>query len=166
MDRLNQWLSLAANIGVIAGIIFLGVEIQQNTRSIDESRSLAEAQAFQSRSDSARELNFGLINTGWTEIVPKLRELGFPENVDALEEIEPDERIRIRLQESSRWIVLDNLHYQYQQGYLDEEYYQHKVVCSIRRNEPYWEKLSVFRTNVRPSFTAEIERIMRDVKWC
>ncbi len=28
---LNQWLSLGANLGVIAGIVFLGLEIQQNT---------------------------------------------------------------------------------------------------------------------------------------
>ena len=28
---LNEWLSLAASLGVIAGIVFLGVEIQQNT---------------------------------------------------------------------------------------------------------------------------------------
>ena len=32
MDRLNRWLSLGANLGVIAGIIFLGVEIQQNNQ--------------------------------------------------------------------------------------------------------------------------------------
>ena len=30
-DRLNRWLSLGANIGVLAGIIFLVVEIQQNS---------------------------------------------------------------------------------------------------------------------------------------
>ncbi len=28
---LTEWLSLAANLGVIAGIVFLGIEIQQNT---------------------------------------------------------------------------------------------------------------------------------------
>ena len=27
---LNKWLTLAANIGVIAGIVFLGIELQQN----------------------------------------------------------------------------------------------------------------------------------------
>ena len=159
MDRLNQWLSLAANIGVIAGIIFLGVEIQQNTQSIDESRSLAEAQAFQSRSDSARELNFGLINTGWTEIVPKLRELGFPENVDALEKIEPDERIRIRLQESSRWIVLDNLHYQYQQGYLDREVDEQDFVRLVRANGAVWEALDRPGPD-RASFVDEVQRTL------
>ena len=31
LDRLNRWLSLTANLGVIAGLIFLAVEIQQNT---------------------------------------------------------------------------------------------------------------------------------------
>jgi hypothetical protein len=31
-DRLNRWLSLIANVGVIVGIIFLAVEIQQSNR--------------------------------------------------------------------------------------------------------------------------------------
>lgn len=30
VDQINRWLMLAANIGVIAGIVFLAVEIQQN----------------------------------------------------------------------------------------------------------------------------------------
>lgn len=30
-DRLNKWLTLAANIGVIAGIVFLVLELRQNT---------------------------------------------------------------------------------------------------------------------------------------
>lgn len=31
-DKINRWLSLGANFGVIAGIIFLGIEIQQNNQ--------------------------------------------------------------------------------------------------------------------------------------
>ena len=34
MDKLNKWLTLLANIGVIAGIAFLAIEIQQNTAMI------------------------------------------------------------------------------------------------------------------------------------
>jgi len=30
-DRLNRWLTLVANLGVIAGIVFLAIEIRQNT---------------------------------------------------------------------------------------------------------------------------------------
>jgi hypothetical protein len=31
-DRLNKWLTLIANFGVIAGIVFLALEIQQSNR--------------------------------------------------------------------------------------------------------------------------------------
>ena len=48
MDRLNVWLTLAANLGVIAGIIFLGLEIQQNTR-------MMQAAAIQDSTGIARE---------------------------------------------------------------------------------------------------------------
>ena len=34
LDKLNQWLMLVANIGVIAGIVFLGLEIQQNSEAL------------------------------------------------------------------------------------------------------------------------------------
>ena len=31
LDDLNKWLTLTANVGVLAGIVFLAVELQQNT---------------------------------------------------------------------------------------------------------------------------------------
>ena len=34
MDRLNQWMTLAANIGVLIGIVFLAYEIRQNTDAV------------------------------------------------------------------------------------------------------------------------------------
>lgn len=33
LDNLNKWLTLAANLGVFAGILFLVLELQQNTES-------------------------------------------------------------------------------------------------------------------------------------
>ena len=35
-DRLNRWLTLGANMGVIAGIIFLGFELRQNNQLLVE----------------------------------------------------------------------------------------------------------------------------------
>ena len=32
-DRLNRWLTLIANLGVVAGLIFLAVELNQNTKA-------------------------------------------------------------------------------------------------------------------------------------
>ena len=46
MDIVNKWLMLAANLGVIAGIIFLSIEISQNNEAL-------EAQARMERTESA-----------------------------------------------------------------------------------------------------------------
>ena len=34
IDSINKWLTLTANIGVLAGIIFLGLEIRQNSEAL------------------------------------------------------------------------------------------------------------------------------------
>jgi hypothetical protein len=53
VDRLNKWLTLLANLGVIAGIVFLAVETRQNN-------SLLEAQAgynlFQNRTSDMQRI--------------------------------------------------------------------------------------------------------------
>lgn len=41
-DKLNSWLSLAANFGVVAGIVFLAIEIRQNQTSLDRNSELME----------------------------------------------------------------------------------------------------------------------------
>ncbi len=45
-DRLNKWLTLGANIGIISGIIFLIIELNQNSE-------LMRVQINQSRAESA-----------------------------------------------------------------------------------------------------------------
>ena len=40
MDKLNQWLTLVANLAVLAGIIFLALEIQQNTSAINRQAGI------------------------------------------------------------------------------------------------------------------------------
>ena len=47
-DRLNRWLTLAANVGVLAGLIFLVVEIRH-------TNDLARADAYRSRGTEIQE---------------------------------------------------------------------------------------------------------------
>lgn len=42
LDRANRWLTLFANLGVIAGLVFVGLEVQTNT----ESNTIAVRQAY------------------------------------------------------------------------------------------------------------------------
>ena len=41
LDRLNQWLTLLANFGVVAGIVFLAVEIRQNQALLEQNQQTA-----------------------------------------------------------------------------------------------------------------------------
>ena len=158
--RLNRWLTLGANIGVLIGIVLLLIELDQNS-------DLLKAQVHQARADAhvGHRLN-DVESEKWTAIRMKLAENGYPRDVTSVEVLTPEELLRLRDHKAARHTDLDNLHYQYQQGYLDEEYYQYRVVCAIRRNAPYWQKFGTFRTNSRPTFRAEIERIMHDEEWC
>ncbi len=79
IDRLNQWLNLAASVGVIIGLIFLIVEINQSNR-------IASYAAEHSRRNQFIELNTVRIENA--EIFAKLQsgdvELSPPERAQAL----------------------------------------------------------------------------------
>ena len=159
-DRLNRWLTLGANIGVLVGIILLLIELDQNS-------DLLRAQVHQARADAHVGHRLSDVESEkLTAIRMKLVENGYPQDVTSVEALTSEELFRFRDYKAATHTDLDNLFYQYQQGYLDEEYYQYRVVCAIRRNAPYWQKFGTFRTNSRPTFRAEIERIMHDEEWC
>jgi hypothetical protein len=40
-EKLNRWLSLLANVGVIAGILLLAWEVRQNQESLDQANRIA-----------------------------------------------------------------------------------------------------------------------------
>ena len=67
-DRLNRWLTLAANIAVLVGIIFLAAEISQNTE-------MMRAQINQSRAEASMSEAQSMYNSQHLpEILVKLRE--------------------------------------------------------------------------------------------
>ncbi|MEQ8958840.1 MAG: hypothetical protein RLP02_13095 [Coleofasciculus sp. C2-GNP5-27] len=45
IDKLNQWLALLGNFGVIVGIIFLAVEIRQNESILSSEMTMSELSA-------------------------------------------------------------------------------------------------------------------------
>jgi hypothetical protein len=45
LDNLNKWLTLLANLGVMAGVIFLAIEVRQNQGMLEETNRLNRFQA-------------------------------------------------------------------------------------------------------------------------
>ena len=152
-DNVNKWLTLSANIGVVFGLILLLIELDQNN-------DLVRAQIHQARADAAVARTEARADTEHlAPLLEKLLLFGGFENLSSSDELTPEEIYRFRVFLQSRHQDYDNLFYQYQQGYIDEEYYQYTVSNTIRFFSPWWDKFGIFENVRRPSFDAEIRRL-------
>ena len=95
---LQDWGSIGEVIGalaVVVTLIYLAKQIRQNTHAMDEGRKLALAQTYQMRSDALQAM---LVHAADSEyigpIIIKLTELGYPEDVQALDALSDAERRR------------------------------------------------------------------------
>ena len=152
---------LLGSIAVLATLVYLSVQIRQNTRSMDESKKLALAQTYQMRSDA---LQMMLVHAADSEhigpIISKLTSAGYPEDIDALEHLSEVERQRFRLWQIAQETHWDNMFFQYQQGFIDEEYYRDSFRKRVKRLAPTWKALKV--TGARRTFSAEIAGILAE----
>jgi hypothetical protein len=116
------------------------------------------AQTYQVRSDALQAM---LVQAADSEfigpIIIKLTELGYPEDVNAISALTEAERGRFRMWQIAQQTHWDNMHYQYQQGYLDHEYYEDAFKDRVVRLAPTWQALGL--TSGRRSFFAEIDRL-------
>ncbi len=151
--NVNKWLTLSANIGVVFGLILLLVELDQNS-------DLVRAQIHQARSDTQVAKNENRADSEHlAPLLEKIQPFGGFANLSSTDELTPEELYRLRAFLQARHVDYDNMFYQYQQGYLDEEYYQSTISHAIQLFSPWWDKLEIFRNVRRPSFDAEIRRL-------
>jgi len=152
---------LLGSIAVLATLVYLSVQIRQNTHSMDENKKLALAQTYQMRADA---LQMMLVHAADSEhigpIIMKLTGAGYPEDIRALEGLSNEERQRFRLWQIAQHTHWDNMFFQYQQGFIDEEYYRDSFKARVKRLAPTWKALKV--AGARRTFNAEIDSIMAD----
>jgi hypothetical protein len=148
-------------IAVVATLVYLAIQIRQNTHTMEEGKRLALAQTYQMRADALQQM---LVQASESEyigpIITKLTQADYPENVASLDVLTSEERGRFRQWQIAQQTHWDNMYYQYQQGYLDDEYYNDSFRERVGRLAPIWQALGV--TGSRRSFNEEIARILRE----
>jgi hypothetical protein len=166
-DRLNRWLTLGANLGVLLGLVALIVEINQGN-------ALALAQIEQTRSDGLREWRQEWVTND--QIVPMLakvdsilpmhqyRQLNMLERQAATEkilrELDLEDRIRYQLFISTSYWDLENLYAQYERGLVSEQYWQARI-AAILQWAPRWKAANGEQMlNGRPAFNEEVNRLL------
>ena len=97
-ERINRWLTLAANFGVIAGILFLAIELRQNNE-------LLTVQASYARFNIERERRSRIIEDGeFADLIVRERQG---------DELSPTESMRLRL----HWYdVVDSWEWQFREN--------------------------------------------------
>src|SRR5258706_16457870 len=152
---------LVSAIAVLITLVYLAVQIRQNPHWIEENRRPGLAQTYQMRADALQEMLVHAANSQFIgPLITKLTQLGYPEDIGALDRLTPDERGRFRQWQIAQQTHWDNMYFQYQQGFLDEEYYRDSFRERVARLAPTWQALGI--TGGRKSFAAEVERLLAE----
>lgn len=149
-DRLNRWLTLGANIGVLLGIILLVVELGQNH----------EMMRAQIRNEISRAeidvLGQTAGNRDLSEVITR---------ANSGEELTSAERFMVRTRNESVFRLWQNAHYQYRLEMYDEsEYSKHLATMAwVIKSNPslmvYWCELGELYSD---PFMLEIDKILAD----
>ncbi len=142
--RVNRWLTLGANLGVLVGILLLVVELSQN-------RATVRAQTR--HAISVEYTNF-LTDTAYS-----------PDMMDIIgravrgEELTPDENLRYTFRINAWFQIAANVHYQYRQGLFDDSEFD--SIKNLWRgignaNPRIAEIWCQFRPQYAPEFQAEM----------
>ena len=146
-------------IAVVATLFYLAVQVRHskdaveaNTRLLDANRSLALGQAYQTRAGHVQSIAMAQAESPhWPQMMLKVEAGGF----DALT---PEEQLRYMQYLRAQALVFDNMHYQHSLGLIDEEFYD-SVFENTVRAIPALKNPKIIG-NLRPSFIAEVERLI------
>ena len=144
-EKANHWLVLIANIAVIAGIVFLAVELRQNTKQL-------EIQSYQSWVAANMALNIAISDPLLSAIVSR----GHPNSANLTSE----SAIAYAMFHMSMLQMAQSTHYLYLEGSLDRELWQSEMdraagILSIPGVRQWWDAGG--RTQLTPSFVEFLE---------
>lgn len=113
VTELNNWLTLLANLGVLAGIFFVAYEINQNSNMMAAQTRAQISESIVNLMEEDKDPN----------VVVALLKLGSGENLNETDEYYLLNRSRLYLR---TW---ENSYYQYRKGLYSEEEFQAESVA-------------------------------------
>lgn len=150
--KISGWKDLAelvALVAVIGGLVAVVIELRQ-------TQSALSAQAYQSRA-------LDVINTMHeVSANPELAILvnDYLDGDLTVDAASTKELIQLRNHFYLRRTDLDNEHYQYQNGFLDPDFYETTTRREIKAYAPHWRAFGI--PEPRQRFSEEVERILAD----
>ena len=154
MGKVSTWVNVGSAVGVLMGIVFLGLEVRQNT---DMMKSQAR--------DSITEKQ--MMYSEWVATEPEMAE-AVSKLGDGMESMTPRERVMIGYFLAGVWREWENSYYQYQSGLFDSSEFEPRMGRwrSQMANAATKLQWCAQREWFAPDFRVEVDGIVRaDGDW-
>jgi len=151
-----KWKDIAELVGfaaLVASMVAVAYEMRQTKDAL--IAATYQARAF----DAIAESNF----VSESEyLLPILVATNNGSDIDGFARLNDVDRFRLRSFFRSRMIDWDNEYYQYQHGYLDEDFFQTTTERAIIEWAPKWRALGL--TESRHEFTVFVDALLNDTQ--
>ena len=137
---------------IVFSLIFVGLQLQQGQK-------IALSQAYQARAESSMALIFATLESDVTLSASTKRFL------DEEDQLTPMESMSLGLLAGGQFIQWENVHYQYQMGFVTEEHMDTQL-AEMRRQLPGWSFRLFYKNSPeswRSSFRESIEQIYKKI---
>lgn len=112
--KLNDWLQVIGLFGVIASLIFVGLQMKQD-------REIALTERFNARSETTIQLYMSMADN------PVLRTAREKVRNGARDQLTEDEQAALTYLSQAALTSFENTHFQYVNGYIDDEHWDRTV---------------------------------------
>ena len=148
-DRLNRWLTLGANLGVLVGIILLIFELGQNREMM--------------RAQTRNEISVQLVDL-LSQVANGDHLSGLVLRVESGEQLSDEDQVRLVTRSLAMLRYFENVHYQYRQGMYDEEEFsaQQEAWQGFWRTPAIVSVWCASRETFSPKFRTEFESLSSD----
>jgi hypothetical protein len=142
-EKVNRWLTLGANLGVLVGIVLILIELNQNASMI--------------RGQTRNDVSVELIDL-MSQVATNPQLAGLVNKVNQGDVLTPEELIQFQHREIAMIRYFENVYYQYRQGLYDESEFSTQREAWARYMNParvsFW---CGYRTTVSEDFRAEMD---------
>lgn len=133
--KLNDWLQVIGLFGVIATLVFVGIQLRQDhsiaLANTYQARTASLVESFHARAANSNALSAELRFLGINPSDPvSRRSINIPESAGTMTELEYRAGIFVAL---ATWLQWNNLHYQYELGFMPEDSWL-RLRATIKRN--------------------------------
>lgn len=144
---------------VILTLIYLSIQVRQNTKSMDESRKVEIGRTVQSRTELRFELHRAILQSPeLMNAMMKMRESVWPQIKEAFQSLTPEEREAFFTWSRMQIMIIETIYSQRDLGLISDDVFQN-TRPAIEKWGRMWREIGALN-GIRKPFLEEVDKIL------